>query len=65
MTVPELLELETRRAIYNLVFTQPGLHLREIQRQLGMHVNLVELPRRPAPINRSTGSHPRRNASWV
>ncbi len=42
MTVPELLELETRRAIYNLVFTHPGLHLREIQRQLGMHVNLVE-----------------------
>ena len=42
MTVPELLELETRRAIYNLVYTQPGLHLREIQRQLGMHVNLVE-----------------------
>jgi predicted transcriptional regulator len=42
MTVPELLELETRRAIYNLVHTHPGLHLREIQRQLGMHVNLVE-----------------------
>ena len=42
MTVPELLELETRRAIYNLVLNQPGLHLREIQRQLGMHVNLVE-----------------------
>ena len=42
MTVPELLELETRRAIYNLVLSQPGLHLREIQRQLGMHVNLVE-----------------------
>jgi len=42
MTVPELLELETRRAIYNLVLSQPGLHLREIQRQLGMHINLVE-----------------------
>ena len=42
MTVPELLELDTRRAIYNLVLSQPGLHLREIQRQLGMHVNLVE-----------------------
>jgi len=42
MTVPELLELETRRAIYNLVLAQPGLHLREIQRQLGMHINLVE-----------------------
>jgi predicted transcriptional regulator len=42
MTVPELLELETRRAIYNLVLSQPGLHLREIQRQLEMHVNLVE-----------------------
>ena len=42
MTVPELLELETRRTIYNLVLSQPGLHLREIQRQLGMHVNLVE-----------------------
>ena len=42
MTVPELLELETRRAIYTLVMNQPGLHLREIQRQLGMHVNLVE-----------------------
>jgi predicted transcriptional regulator len=42
MTVPELLELETRRAIYSLVLSQPGLHLREIQRQLGMHVNLVE-----------------------
>ncbi len=42
MAVPELLELETRRDIYNLVYTRPGLHLREIQRQLGMHVNLVE-----------------------
>lgn len=42
MTVPELLELETRRTIYNLVLSSPGLHLREIQRQLGMHVNLVE-----------------------
>jgi len=42
MTVPELLELDTRRTIYNLVLSQPGLHLREIQRQLGMHVNLVE-----------------------
>ncbi len=42
MTVPELLELETRRAIYKLVLSSPGLHLREIQRQLGMHVNLVE-----------------------
>jgi predicted transcriptional regulator len=42
MTVPELLELETRRSIYNLVLSQPGLHLREIQRQLEMHVNLVE-----------------------
>ena len=42
MTVPELLELETRRSIYTLVLNHPGLHLREIQRQLGMHVNLVE-----------------------
>jgi predicted transcriptional regulator len=42
MTTPELLELETRRTIYNLVLSQPGLHLREIQRRLGMHVNLVE-----------------------
>jgi predicted transcriptional regulator len=42
MTSPELLELETRRTIYNLVLSQPGLHLREIQRQLEMHVNLVE-----------------------
>jgi predicted transcriptional regulator len=42
MTVPELLELETRRSIYNLVLSQPGLHLREIQRRLEMHVNLVE-----------------------
>ena len=42
MPAPELLELETRRTIYNLVLSQPGLHLREIQRQLAMHVNLVE-----------------------
>ena len=42
MTTPELLELETRRTIYTLVLTQPGLHLREIQRRLEMHVNLVE-----------------------
>ena len=42
MPAPELLELETRRAIYNLVLAQPGLHLREIQRRLGMHINLVE-----------------------
>ena len=42
MTTPELLELETRRTIYNLVLSQPGLHLREIQRRLEMHVNLVE-----------------------
>lgn len=42
MAESELLELETRRTIYNLVLTQPGLHLREIQRRLSLHVNLVE-----------------------
>ena len=42
MDAPELLELDTRRAIYELVLAAPGLHLREIQRRLGMHVNLVE-----------------------
>ncbi len=42
MQAPELLELDTRRAIYELVSSQPGLHLREIQRRLGMHINLVE-----------------------
>lgn len=42
MAEPELLELDTRRTIYELVLSQPGLHLREIQRRLAMHVNLVE-----------------------
>jgi predicted transcriptional regulator len=42
MKEPELLELDTRRTIYELVLSQPGLHLREIQRRLNMHINLVE-----------------------
>jgi predicted transcriptional regulator len=42
LQAPELLELDTRRSIYELVSSQPGLHLREIARRLGMHINLVE-----------------------
>lgn len=37
-----ILELETRRQIYELVAIEPGLHLREIARTLKMNVGLAE-----------------------
>ena len=40
--VEELLELETRREIYDLVRRVPGLHMREIQRQLDLSIALTE-----------------------
>lgn len=36
------LELETRRDIYELVRSAPGLHMREIQRRLDLSIALVE-----------------------
>jgi len=38
----EALELETRKKIYETVKRFPGLHLREIARQLDMSVPLVD-----------------------
>ncbi|MFQ5911311.1 MAG: winged helix-turn-helix transcriptional regulator [Thermoplasmata archaeon] len=38
----EILELETRRQIFDLVVENPGLHLREIQRRLNMSVTLAD-----------------------
>ncbi len=38
----DLLELETRRDIYDLVRRMPGLHMREIQRQLDLSIALAE-----------------------
>lgn len=38
----ELLELETRRDIYDLVRREPGLHMREIQRRLDLSIALTE-----------------------
>lgn len=40
--VEELLELETRREIHDLVRRVPGLHMREIQRQLDLSIALTE-----------------------
>lgn len=36
------LELETRRRIYNYILSNPGSHLREIQRSLDMPMGLLE-----------------------
>jgi predicted transcriptional regulator len=38
----QLLELETRRDIYDLVRTEPGLHMRELQRRLDLSIALTE-----------------------
>lgn len=38
----DALELETRRKIYEIIRKFPGLHLRELARQLGMSVPLVD-----------------------
>jgi predicted transcriptional regulator len=38
----DVLELETRREIYDLVRRMPGLHMREIQRQMDMSIALTE-----------------------
>lgn len=40
--VDALLELETRRRIYETVVHYPGLHLREVARQTGYQLGLVE-----------------------
>lgn len=40
--VNEVLELETRRDIYDLVRRIPGLHMRELQRQLDLSIALTE-----------------------
>lgn len=37
-----LLELETRRDIYDLVRREPGIHMREIQRRLDLSIALTE-----------------------
>lgn len=37
-----VLDLDTRRAMYRLVCTYPGLHVREVARQMGTSVALVE-----------------------
>jgi predicted transcriptional regulator len=38
----DVLELETRREIYDLVRRMPGLHMREIQRQMDLSIALTE-----------------------
>lgn len=38
----QLLELETRQSIYDLIERIPGLHMREIQRRLNLEVALVD-----------------------
>jgi predicted transcriptional regulator len=38
----EALELENRRRIFRLVTKVPGVHLREIQKQLGLQVGVLE-----------------------
>jgi predicted transcriptional regulator len=38
----QLLELETRQSIYDLIERVPGLHMREIQRRLNIEVALVD-----------------------
>jgi predicted transcriptional regulator len=38
----DVLELETRRKIYDLVAKNPGLHLSKIAKLLGMRISLVE-----------------------
>lgn len=38
----EILELDTRRDLYELIMKYPGLHMREIHRQLDMPIALVE-----------------------
>lgn len=38
----DLLELETRRDIYDLVRREPGLHMRELQRRLDLSIALTE-----------------------
>lgn len=38
----EALELETRRELYDLVRKFPGLHMREIHRELGLSIALAE-----------------------
>ncbi|MCK4266301.1 MAG: winged helix-turn-helix transcriptional regulator [Thermoplasmata archaeon] len=38
----EILELEIRRNIYDLVRRTPGLHMRELQRQLDLSIALTE-----------------------
>jgi predicted transcriptional regulator len=38
----DVLELETRRDLYDLVRRMPGLHMREIQRQMDLSIALTE-----------------------
>lgn len=38
----EVLEHETRRRVYELVRAQPGVHLREVARQLALSITLVD-----------------------
>lgn len=38
----EALEHATRRRVYELVRAQPGVHLREVARQLGLSITLVD-----------------------
>ncbi len=38
----QLLELETRRDIYDLVVREPGIHMRELQRRLDLSIALTE-----------------------
>jgi DNA-binding transcriptional ArsR family regulator len=42
MTEPRPLDVEARRRIFHAVRDYPGLHVREISRQVGMSVALVE-----------------------
>lgn len=58
----ELLELETRRRIYQEIKSTPGLHFRELQRRLEMALgtleyNLRELEKEGLVVTREEGYH--------
>ena len=42
MAEDQVLELENRRRVYEVTQTYPGLHMRALQRKLGMSIGLIE-----------------------
>jgi len=47
----EILEVQTRRSIFEAIQSNPGLHLREIARRLGLKASLVEYHVRELSVN--------------